>query len=80
MLFRSSALLLLAALLGGCASPLRISLPAEQRAAIKEVDTRLVVIQDEVIVDVKPSTSAAAGVGFARSAKGGNDNLGGSAS
>lgn len=50
--------------LGGCAVPLRVSLTPEQRAEIRELDTRVIIVQDEVIVDVKASQSAAAGVGF----------------
>ena len=57
-------LVLATALLGGCAVPMRTSLTPEVRASIKELDTRVVVVQDEVIVDVKPSTATGAGVAF----------------
>jgi hypothetical protein len=56
--------MLAAALLGGCAVPMRTSLTPELRASIKELDTRVIVVQDEVIVDVKPSTATGAGVAF----------------
>jgi hypothetical protein len=62
--YRALALVLSAALLGGCAIPMRVSLTPEQRASIKELDTKVVVVQDEVIVDVKPSGVAGAGLAF----------------
>jgi hypothetical protein len=43
---------------------MRVSLTPEQRAAITGLDAKVVVIQDEVIVDVRPSTSGGAGVMF----------------
>lgn len=61
---RTTVLMLAAALLGGCAVPMRTSLTPELRASIKEVETRVIVVQDEVIVDVKPSTATGAGVAF----------------
>lgn len=64
MTVRLTALVLAAALLGGCAAPMRTSLTPEQRAAIQELDTRVIVVQDEVIVDVKASNSAGAGAAF----------------
>lgn len=64
MSLRLAAFVLAAAFLGGCATPMRTSLTPEQRATIQELDTRVVVVQDEVIVDVKASNSTAAGAGF----------------
>lgn len=61
---RAASLLLAAAWLGGCAMPLRVTLSPEQRASITELDARVVVIQDEVIVDVRPSNATGAGVAF----------------
>jgi hypothetical protein len=61
---RFAALLVAAALLGGCASPLRMTLTAEQRASIQSLETKVVVIQDEVIVDVRPSNATGAGMMF----------------
>lgn len=58
------ALMLSAALLGGCATPLRVPLTDTQRAAIKGVDSKVIVVQDEVLVDVRPSSSMGAGVMF----------------
>lgn len=43
---------------------MRTSLTPELRASIQELDTRVVVVQDEVIVDVKASNSVGAGVAF----------------
>lgn len=61
MLFlRSTVLILLALVLGGCAAPLRVSLTPEQRAKITELKARVVVVQDEVIVAVQPSHVGAA--------------------
>jgi hypothetical protein len=56
-------MVLASTILGGCAVPMRISLSPEQRASIKELNAKVVVVQDEVIVDVKPS-NVSAGVGF----------------
>jgi hypothetical protein len=61
---RALALVLAVALLGGCAIPMRVSLTPEQRASISELTTKVVVVQDEVIVDVKSSGAAGAGVAF----------------
>lgn len=43
---------------------MRTSLTPEVRASIKELDARVVVVQDEVIVEVKPSNAAGAGMAF----------------
>ncbi len=64
MSIRIIALVLAAALLGACAAPMRVSLTPEQRASITGLETKVVVIQDEVIVDVRPSTSGGAGLMF----------------
>ncbi len=56
--------LLAAVWLSGCATSLRIALTPEQRAAIRELDTKVVVIQDEVIVDVRASQASAGGAAF----------------
>jgi len=56
--------MLAVSLLAGCAVPLRVSLTPEERAQIRELDTRVIIVQDEVIVDVKASQSTAVGVGF----------------
>lgn len=56
MRFSSSALwVALAWVLGGCATPMRISLTPEQRAGIHEISARVIVVQDEVIAAVEPS-------------------------
>jgi hypothetical protein len=57
-------MVLASTILGGCAVPMRISLSPEQRASIKELNAKVVVVQDEVIVDVKASNVAGAGVAF----------------
>ncbi len=64
MLVRLAILVFVAAALGGCAVPMRTSLTPEMRASIKELDTRVIVVQDEVIVDVKASGAVGAGVAF----------------
>jgi hypothetical protein len=61
LLFRTTSLILSAILLGGCAAPLRVTLTPDQRASITELDSRVIVVQDEVIVDVKAPNSSAAG-------------------
>jgi hypothetical protein len=61
---RAFALVLTAALLGGCAIPMRVALTPEQRASISELNTKVVVVQDEVIVDVKSPGAAGAGMAF----------------
>jgi hypothetical protein len=59
---RSVATLSVALLLGACASvPMRTNLTSEQRSKISELDARIIVVQDEVIVDVKAQNNAAAG-------------------
>jgi hypothetical protein len=60
LLLRTTAVLLLAALMTACAVPMRISLPPEQRAAITDLKAHVVVIQDEVLVAVHPSNVSAA--------------------
>lgn len=64
MFFRTTTLLLAAAMLGGCAAPMRKSLTPEMRSSIQELDARVIVVQDEVIVDVKPSSTGGAGAAF----------------
>lgn len=65
LLLRTATLILLTALLGACATPTRVSLTPEQRAAITELKAHVVVVQDEVIVAVQPSNvSAATGGGL----------------
>jgi hypothetical protein len=59
---RSVATLSVALLLGACASvPMRTNLTSEQRSKISELDARIIVVQDEVIIDVKAQNNAAAG-------------------
>lgn len=59
---RSVATLSVALLLGACASaPMRANLTPEQRGRISELDARIIVVQDEVIIDVKAQNSGAAG-------------------
>ena len=59
---RSVATLSVALLLGACASvPMRTNLTPEQRSRISDLDARIIVVQDEVIVDVKASSNSAAG-------------------
>jgi hypothetical protein len=43
---------------------MRVALTPEQRASISELNTKVVVVQDEVIVDVKASGAAGAGMAF----------------
>lgn len=62
MMVRVAALLAAVSLLAGCAVPLRLPLSAEHRASIQELDAKVVLIQDEVIVDIKPPNTATAGV------------------
>lgn len=59
-LLRSTVLVLLTLVIGGCAMPMRISLTPEQRAKITELKAHVVVVQDEVIVAVQPSNVGAA--------------------
>ncbi|MDM0029320.1 hypothetical protein [Variovorax saccharolyticus] len=59
-LLRSTVLVLLTLVIGGCAMPMRVSLTPEQRAKITELKARVVVVQDEVIVAVQPSNVGAA--------------------
>lgn len=63
-MFRTAAVLAAAALLAGCAAPLRVTFTPEQKASIAELDVKVVVVQDEVIVDIKPPNSATAGMMF----------------
>ncbi len=59
---RSVATLCVVLLLGACASaPMRSNLTPEQRGKISELDARIIVVQDEVIIDVKAQNSGAAG-------------------
>ncbi|MBF9264577.1 hypothetical protein SAMN04489708_12171 [Paracidovorax cattleyae] len=57
---RLIAMLSIALLLGACASPLRTSLTPEQRGKVTELTAHVVVVQDEVIAAVQPSTAGAA--------------------
>ncbi len=57
-------ILLMPILLSACAIPLRTALPDQTRKSIQTVNMRAVVVQDEVIVSVQPSTSAGAGMAF----------------
>lgn len=61
MMVRTAALLAAASVLVGCAVPLRLPLAPEHRASIQELDAKVVVVQDEVIVDVRPPNASAAG-------------------
>lgn len=60
-MFRTAALLVAASALAGCAVPLRLPLAPEHRASIQELDAKVVLIQDEIIVDVKAPNASAAG-------------------
>lgn len=52
-------------LLAACASPARVNLTPEQRAGIKQLDARVIIVQDEVIAAVQPSrVSVATGGGL----------------
>ncbi|SEA53807.1 hypothetical protein [Variovorax sp. YR216] len=54
-LLRTAVLVMLTLVMGGCATPMRVSLTPEQRAKITELKAHVVVVQDEVIVAVQPS-------------------------
>jgi len=62
---RSVATLTVALLLGACTTvPMRTNLTTDQRSKISELDARIIVVQDEVIIDVKaPNTNAMAAGG-----------------
>ena len=62
---RSVAMLSMAMLLAACNTvPMRASLTADQRGKIHELDAHVIVVQDEVIIDVKaPNTNAMAAGG-----------------
>jgi len=56
---RLVAILSIALLLGACATPTRLSLTPEQRGKITELAAHVTVVQDEVIVAVRPSNVSA---------------------
>lgn len=55
MFLRTGALMLLPLLLSACAVPMRVSMTAEQRAQVREINAHIIVVQDEVIAAVQPS-------------------------
>lgn len=60
---RLVAILSISLLLGACAAPMRASLTPEQRGKITELSAHVVVVQDEVVAAVQPSTGVSAALG-----------------
>ncbi|MCL2636129.1 MAG: hypothetical protein FWD50_05810, partial [Betaproteobacteria bacterium] len=61
-LLRTTVLLIATLVIGGCATPMRVSITPtpEQLAKITELKAHVVIVQDEVIVAIQPSNASAA--------------------